>query len=99
MGQANLPPANLRLQLIQTGGSVLTDEVRQAAAARYGARIVQRYGMSECPGIMAAPGSGAPPGSAGKPNETRGWKCASSTAMGDRCRRVRWANWFCARPG
>lgn len=69
VGQGQPPPANLRLRLIQTGGAALTDEIRRAATDRYGATIVQRYGMSECPGIMAMPESGAPPGSVGQPNE------------------------------
>ena len=67
VGQTQAPPAHLRLRLIQAAGATLTDEVRRAAAARYGAAIVQRYGMSECPGIMASPGAGSPPGSVGKP--------------------------------
>ena len=67
VGQEQPPPADLRLRRIQTQGAAVPRELAAAIAARYGAQLTVRYGMSECVGVMATPASGAPAGSVGKP--------------------------------
>lgn len=67
VGQDSPPPPGLRLRLVQTQGAAASRELGEAVAARYGATLTQRYGMTECVGVMASPASGAPAGSVGKP--------------------------------
>ncbi|HEY8598875.1 MAG TPA: AMP-binding protein [Thermomicrobiales bacterium] len=69
VGQDQPPPANLRLLRIQTQGAAVPRELAAAVAARYGAYLMVRYGMTECVGIVATPATGAPPGSVGRPHE------------------------------
>lgn len=69
VGQEQPPPASLRLQQIQTQGAAVPRELAAAVAARYGAQLLVRYGMTECVGVMVTPASGAPAGSVGKPQD------------------------------
>lgn len=69
VGQDQRPPAELRLRQIQTQGAAVPRELAAAVAARYGAQLMVRYGMTECVGVMATPASGAPAGSVGKPHD------------------------------
>lgn len=68
IGQEQPAPASLCLQRVQTQGAAVSRELRRAIAARYGATLMERYGMTECVGVMASPTSGAPVGSVGKPD-------------------------------
>lgn len=65
--QSRPPILGLTLRVVRTGGMLVPHAVREAAAHRYGATILEEYASSEGGAIMTTPQEGAPYGSVGRP--------------------------------